>query len=397
MSRIDLAPFHGGRRAMVIFAIIGAVGLLATALGAIFSLTAALYSYLLAFCFWVGLTVGALILVATFHASNARWVVVGRRTLETISSSVLVFAPLFLPIAAGLPWLYLWVDPPDSLTEHARHLLEHQRPYLNVPFFLIRAALYFAIWITVSHLLRRWSIEQDTRPNSPELTFRQRKLSAGALPFLGLSITFAAFDWLMSLQPSYFSTLFGGYFFAGSFAGSIALWILVTAIARDRDPAAALVTPAHFHNMGKLLLAFVAFWAYLAYCQYMLTWIADLPEEVPWYLQRTTGGWRPVAVALAVGHFAVPFAVLLSQRLKLRPRLLAAVAAWVLLFHLVDVYWLVMPSLIPQRPTLWWTDLTALAGVGGVAIAFAIFRARGSYALPIGDPYLPHSLQFTQP
>src|SRR5262249_42971530 len=229
------------------------------------------------------------------------------------------------------------------------------------------------------------------------LTVKQRRLGAGSLPFLALSITFAAFDWLMSLDPTWYSTIFGVYYFAGSFLGAIALLTLTTALARGANLFGSLVSPDHYHNLGNFLLAFTVFWAYIAFSQFMLIWIANLPEEVTWYLVRTGGKWRAVAVALAMAQFVLPFFALLSSEIKRNPRTLAAVAAWILVWHYLDVYWLVMPALHREAPAPHWTDLAAFAGVGGIAVAYTLWTLRGSYTIPVGDPYLHASLQFRRP
>jgi hypothetical protein len=226
----------------------------------------------------------------------------------------------------------------------------------------------------------------------------QRALSAGALPLVAFALTFAAFDWVMSLNPLFFSTIFGVYYFAGSFLAAIAVLVIASAAARHEPGThGPFISLAHFHNLGKLLLAFVAFWAYIGFSQYMLTWIANLPEELPWFLARTRGAWKPVWVILIFGHFLIPFFTLLSRDLKLRPRALAVVAAYLLVMHWVDVYWMVVPTFHPDHISFHWTQLTAFAGIGGIAVAFALFRARGRFAVPVGDPYLPDSLRYTQP
>lgn len=388
--------FTGGRGVMLGAAVVGALGLLITLVGFFVAPGPALHSYLVAFCYWTGLGVAALILLCIFHASHARWMVVLRRAIESIPAALWLMVPLFLPIAVGMAHLYPWVEPPAGLSEHELGLLEHKRAYLNPPFFLLRAALYFGCWVLVAELLRRWSVRQDESGDG-ELTSKQRRLGAGALPALAVTLTFASVDWLMSLEPLWFSTVFGVYFFAGSFVSAIAVVTLCAALAFRRELDGGLATPEHLHSLGKLLFAFVCFWAYIAYSQYMLMWIADLPEEVPWYLARTGSGWRRVALLLFVGHFVVPFVALLSARLKRRPGPLAALAGWILLMHFVDLYWVVMPALHRDAPRVHWTDFSAFFGVGGAAVAFALFRLRGGYAVPVRDPFLAASVRYTQP
>lgn len=382
-----------GRRAMIVAAAAGGAGLVLTGAGALFDRRAALFSYLLAFAYWAGIAVAALIWLGAFHATRARWVVVLRRVLEVMGSAVVVLALLFVPLALGLRDLYVWAAPPASLGEHALRLLAHKRPWLEPTAFVSRSALYFALWIAVAWLLERWSRRQD-ETGALELTVKQRRLGAGALPLLGLTITFAAIDWLLTLNPLWSSTIFGVYYFAGSFLAAMAA---LTLIALSIELPGARVTSAHHHALGKYLLAFTAFWAYIAFSQGMLVWIADLPEETPWYLLRSRNGWWVVGAILIAGHFVLPFAALLSRDLKLRPRALGAVAAWLLLMHYLDLYWVVMPVASPGAVTAHWTQLTAFVGVGGVAAAFVIRRLRSGAAIPLRDPYLADSLRYTSP
>jgi hypothetical protein len=386
-------PFTGGGRLAGSAAAVAAAGLGLTALGAASNPRQALASYLVAFVYWLGIALGALILLGALHASKARWPVVLRRFLETIPLTIPLFAVLFVPIALGLKHVFVWVDP-SGLTGELLHAVQHKRPYLNVPFFLGRAALYFATWIGVGTLLRGWSVRQD-QAGGHALTLRQRRLGAGALPFLALTLSFAAFDWMMSIDPRFYSTIFGVYWFAGSFLGAFAVLVLATAATRDLpDHFGHHLNADHVHSLGKFLLAFTAFWAYIAFSQFMLIWIANIPEEVPWYIVRTGSPWGRVGIFLAVGHFAIPFFVLLSRRLKRDPRRLAWVAAWLLLVHFVDLHWVIMPRIHEAGPSPSWLDLTAFVGVGAAFLAALVFRMRGAATVPVRDPYLEESLRY---
>lgn len=393
-AAIPAEPFTGTRW-MTLSGAVGAGGLLLTVLGLFQDRQAAAYSYLIAFTYWTGIAAGALILVCIFHASAARWMTVLRRAMEVMGLSAPVLLLLFVPLVLLAGDVFPWVHPERHYTPEQIHHLHHKQAYLNLPFFTARGLLYLACWSAVGFLLHRWSIQQD-QTGDPRLLLRQRQLGTGAIPFLGLAITFAGFDWLMSVDPLWQSTIFGAYYFAGSFLSAIGLLTIVTAMARREGHYGRLVGPDHFHNLGKLLLAFTAFWAYLAFSQFMLIWVANLPEETPWFLARTAGAWRMAWVALIAGHFVLPFFLLLSRDLKLRPRLLSAVAAWQLLMHYLDLHWVVLGG-ARQSPVPHWTALTAFAGVGGVAVAFALFRARGRHTLPVKDPFLPDSLRYAQP
>jgi len=392
---MTVVRFQGGRRTMRAAVAVAVVGLALTLVLGLIDAQRTLQAYHVAVVYWAGIAVGALIVNMAFQTGKAKWYVVTRRYLETIPLSLVVLLVLFIPILLGMKRLFPWVDP-SGLDEELRKLAEHRRPYLNVGFFVVRTFVYFGLWLVIAHLMYRWSTRQDEE-RGVLLTAKQRRLGAGALPFVGLAMTFAAFDWQMSLDLHLFSTIFGLYYFAGSFLSAIAVLILmVNGLGAEPGTPGALVNPNHYHSMGKWLLAFTAFWAYMAFSQYLLIWIANLPEEVPWYLARNRGAWAPVGVFLVVFHFVVPFFALLSRPLKRSPRALGWVAVYVLFVHYVDVYWVMMPALQHEahapRPHL--ADLAALAGVGGAALAFVLWRLKGRPAVPVGDPYLAESLRY---
>jgi hypothetical protein len=241
--------------------------------------------------------------------------------------------------------------------------------------------------------MRRWSLAQDAGGGA-ELKVKMRRLGAGGLPFVALAITFAAFDWQMSLSAFLFSTIFGVYWFAGSLVAAIAALILAAAAASRVEPLRSAINPNHVHSLGKYLFAFTAFWAYIAFSQYLLIWIANLPEEVPWYLVRTDTGWKGVGIFLALFQFLLPFIILMPRERKRRWRPLVVMAVWILAVHYVDIYWVVMPTLSPGGPSPSWMDLAAFLGVGGISVAWVISRLRGHPILPARDPYLADSLHY---
>ncbi|MCE9670221.1 hypothetical protein LY474_20700 [Myxococcus stipitatus] len=395
---LDVVPRHdGGWRTLVGAGGLGALFLLATLAGGRASPREAAYGYLFAFSWWLSLGLGALIILASFHASRARWPTVLRRPLELMAACGPLFACFFVPVALAMPWLFPWVSPPSDLGAHGLHLLAHKRPYLNVPFFLVRAVLYFLVWSVVGGLLWRWSVRQDAEAGiSPEgirLTQHQRRLAAGTLPLVVLCLSFASLDWMMSLEPLWLSTVYALYVGCGAVVAALSTVALLAAGGRGPGGFGALMGPRHFRRLGTLLLAFVCLWAYCAFSQFMLIWIASLPEEVTWYRARLDGGWRALAVLLAVGHFGVPFFLLLSRRIKEHPRSLAAVSAWLLLMRVVDHYWLVLPALHPGRASFHWTSVTAWLGLGGLSVAAVLWLARGGYTVPVRDPFLLHSLR----
>jgi hypothetical protein len=392
--------YNGTPKLMVPAFGIGILGLVLTAVGAFMDMRAAAHSYLFAFTYWVGISVASIIMVAVFHTAKAKWMTVLRRAMETMAGAVPIFAVLILGLIPFFKHLYSWA-PGSELASHLneleRHHIESKHGYLNVEFFVVRQVIYFGVWIFVSQRLLGWSTRQD-ETGELMLTVKQRVLSPGSLPFLALTITFASFDWLMSLTPLWQSTIYGVYYFAGSFLAAFCVLTLATVNAQgSKDLYGNLVTTAHYHNLGKLMLAFVAFWAYIAFSQFLLIWIANIPEEAPWYHVRIFGGWRPVSIALFFIQFLIPFGILLSRNLKLQPRKLAVVAVYLLLVHAVDLYWLIFPSYNEEHPTFPWTIITAWVGVGGIALGYALFRARGRYTVPVKDPYIADSLRYVQP
>jgi hypothetical protein len=354
-------------------------------------------SYLTAYAYWVGIAVGALILISVMHASSARWIVVLRRLLEAMAATLPLFALLFVPIALGLPHVFSWASPNADIGPGSQELLhEKATAWLTPRLFLLRAALYFVLWIGIAEMLCYWSRRQD-ESDDIAFTVRERRLGAAALPLAGLAMTFAAFDWLMSLAPAWGSTMFGLYWFSGSFLGTHALLAVAATSAERRGWLRDRIRPAHYHSMGKLMFAFVCFWAYIAFCQFMLMWIANEPDEIVWYLDRTRNGFLPIALALVFGKFAVPFFVLLFRDVKVEPRTLSAVALWLLAAQYLDMYWVVTPAFSAHGAAPRWTDLAAFAGIGGLAVAFGKWRLEGHKVLPARDPYLRESLNYSKP
>jgi hypothetical protein len=380
---------------------LGVVGLVLTAVGFFTNPAAASFSYLLGFTYWVGISVAALIMLAIFHTAKVKWLIVIRRAMETMAVAVPIFAVLFLAFIPMMKHLYPWVDgSPLAANIHGievEHLSHKKHGFLRLDFFTVRQVIYFGVWIFVSQRLYGWSTQQD-EAGGLDLTVKQRNFSPGALPFLALTITFAAFDWMMSLTPMWQSTIFGVYYFAGSFLAAFCMLTLVTVNAQGKDLYGSLVKTPHYHNLGKLMFAFTAFWAYIGFSQFLLVWIANIPEEAPWYGLRIFGAWRPLSIAIFLLHFVLPFFTLLSRKLKEKPRMLAVAAVYLLLMHAVDLYWLIWPAFSGEAgPTFHWTLLTAFVGVGGIAVGFALFKARNKYTLPVKDPYIAESLRYVQP
>jgi hypothetical protein len=397
----DLAPFSGARLlpAASLVAVLGAAG---TALGFWLEPRTTYFAYLTAFAFATSVALGALIFLMTTYVVNAKWNIVLRRLNESISSVLLVLAALFVPIVVGLRQLYLWMETSPVLPERELEVLHHRQAYLNAPFFVGRTVVYFLIWGGAAFALWSWSLKKDsqTRPGlggTPELRpdeGRERTFSAALLVPVSLALTFASFDWLMSLEPLWSSTMFGVYYFAGGFVGSFGLLSVLGFFARRGPGFAEVIRPPHFHALGRLMLGFTIFWAYCAFFQAMLVQIANKPDEVRFYLLRLEGGFRWFTALLALTHFALPFFVLLPRSIKFRPAAMAAVGAWILAAHYLDMLWVVLPvqGVTGSLSILWY--LSALAAISGVCVVFATLLLRGKALVPVGDPELDQSIAY---
>ncbi len=348
------------------------------------------FSWLVSFLFFLSLALGALFFVLIQYAAQGGWGTVLRRIGETTFATLPVMAALFLPLLLGLRDLYSWSAP--GAAEHDA-LLRWKAPFLNVPFFLIRAALYFACWSFIALFYYRVSRRQDAT-GDPALYGRLRRLAGPAIIVLGITQTFASIDWIMSLTPHWYSTMFGVYFFAGSFVGFIALLSVAAAAMRRAGLLDTVISPEHLHDVGKLLFAFTAFWAYIAFSQFFLIWYANLPEETIWYKARLEGSWKTVSILLMAGHFGVPFFYLMGRAVKRRGWTLAVGGAWLLAMHFLDLYWQVMPTLHRDgvRPSA--LDAAALLAIGGCFVAAASWLMQRQALVPLRDPRLAESIAF---
>ncbi len=340
-------------------------------------------AYLVAYLFFFGIALGSMAILMLQYITGGAWGAVIRRILESATRTLPLMAVLFVPLLLGLPRLYPWARP--ELVAHDELLL-HKSVYLNVPFFVARAVLYFALWITIMHFLNRWSLEQDTRPDIP--TRRLEMLSRGGLLVYGLTETFAAIDWAMSLDPHWFSTIYGILLMGGQGLATFAFVIPVAAILARRPPLSHVITPSQFQDLGKLMLAFVMLWAYFSFSQLLITWAANLPEEIPFYLRRVEGAWLWIGILLAIVHFMLPFAILLSRDVKQHPGALAVVAAGLIVARFVDIFWLVRPG-FASGLGLHWLDFVTPVAVGGLWLWVFVWQLGTRALVPVNDPYLP--------
>lgn len=352
------------------------------------------HAYLTQFAWVLSIGLGALFFVILQHATRAGWSVTVRRSAEAAAALpvlCVLFLPVGLPVLLGSDAMYPWVNRQTVLQDE---LLRHKAPYLNVPFFTVRAVFCLAAWWLLARFYRRSSVLQDAT-GDPDLTRAMERWSGPALLLYAFTVTVAAIDWLMSLTPHWFSTIYGLYYFSGAIVGGTAFLILLILFLRGTgrlDPR--FVTVEHLHDLGKLLFGFVIFWGYIAFSQYMLIWYANIPEETQYYLPRQSGGWVWVSIALILGHLFIPMLGLMSRAAKRNVYSLAFWSIWLLVFHWLDVYWMVMPKVNPEFTGFAWID--GLTAAGGLLVfsAAVLDRAAAAPVVPLRDPRLSEALHF---
>jgi hypothetical protein len=350
------------------------------------------HSYLVSSVYATTFVVGALFFVMIQHLSGATWSVVIRRISESFMMVLPIAFLLFLPNLLGLHSLYEWTH---KEVVAADYILSQKTAWLNEPFFIARTVIYFAVWIFFAFKLWGWSTAQD---NDRDFSYTAKSRDLSAFGVLALTVTFgtAAMDWVMTLEPHWFSTMFGVYMYAGCALGFVGLLILVCLRFRSNGILANAISEEHYHDLGKWLFAFNTFWAYTAFSQYMLIWYGNLTEETMFYRHRFQGSWEPLSHLLIFGHFFIPFGILIARWAKRHLMVLGGMAAWLLLMHYLDVYWLVMGTLYKDGPQPHWLDAAGLlAMVGSFGLAFWIRLAKQSL-VPVGDLRFERSLNFHQ-
>jgi hypothetical protein len=368
---------------------VGILALLALGAGAFFEPHQAVRSWLWSYVFYVGVAVGSMAWLMVQYLSGGAWGVVIRRPAEAAARTIPLLALFFLPIAFGIPALYRWSHA-DAVA--ADEILRHKHVYLNLPFFLIRTGAYFIGWLLWSWRLNHWSGIED-REGGIYPHQRMARLSGGGLVFWGFSITFMAIDWVLSIEPHWFSTIFGMLFMAGQGLSSLAFLTTVLVLLSYRRPMNAVLTPRHLHDLGKLLLACVMVWAYFSFSQWLIIWAGNLPNEIPWYLERSRGGWQYIAAALIFLHFALPFALLLSRDLKRNFNLLAGISVFILIMRYVDIYWLVAPDFRKGAFGVSWMDFVAPIAIGGIWLAYFLTQLAKRPLMPPHEPHLEEALE----
>jgi len=365
---------------------LGLVGLLFALVGFWLDQPQFWQSYLLAYTFWVEVGLGCLGLVMLHHLVGGRWSALIRRVLETGAMTLPLMALLFVPLILGLNTLYPWTDGAHVAQSE---LLQQKTAWLNVPFFLGRSAFYFVVWLLLAWLLNRWSLAQD-RTGDAKFAKWLRRLSAIGMILYMLTATFAGYDWLMSLEPEWFSSIYGLSFIAGQALAGLSLAIIgLSLLAKEMGTTEEWVKS--FNDLGNFLLGFVMIWAYFSYSQFLIIWSADIPEEAIWYYHRMQGGWQTVGLVLIGAHFVLPFVLLLSRKIKRNVSWLMGLAVFVFLVRVLDLFWLIVPAFYPAGVHVHWLDLALWLAIGGGWILVFIWQWQGKAALPRHDPHLGDS------
>jgi hypothetical protein len=369
--------------------ILVALGLVLTGIGFLMSgLDRFFQAYLVAYTFWMGIVLGSLALLMTQHLTGGAWGVVLRRPLEAAVKTLPIMAALFLPIALGMQSIYEWARP-EAVNDP---IIQEKVLYLNTPFFLARQVFYFAVWATMGWLLTKWSAEHD-RTGDPALLKKMSVLSGGGLVVYGLTVTFAMVDWTMSVNPHWFSTIWGMLYVAGQGLSAMAFGITVLVMLSQSPPLDKVITHHHLHDLGKFLFAFLMLWAYLTFSQLLIIWAANIPEEIPHYLTRWEHGWQWVSLFILVLHFILPYSLLLSRNLKRSPKQLRMIAIWIICVRLVDYYWHVAPEFHHEGGlSISLLDIALPLALGGVFLSLFVSQLRNQSLLPLKDPGLEKAL-----
>lgn len=349
-----------------------------------------MFSYLTSFVFFMTLTLGSMFFVVVQMVTRAGWSVVVRRVPEVLMTSIPLMALFFIPVLLGIKGLYHWTD-----AHHVQqdHLLHAKSPYLNIPFFVIRVLVFFGIWHWISKTFFKNSVAQDTDGDGNR-TLKLQKYATFSIILFALSLTFAFVDWVMSLTPHWYSTIFGVYFFAGSVLVALTVTSLLYLLLRHYGFLKSLVSVEHFHDLGKLMYGFNIFWSYIAFCQFFLIWYANIPEETLWYHMHFAGTWSKVAAFLAIGHFAVPFVLFMSRHAKRNLKFHTGIALWIVFMHLLDMYWVIMPNVVPKGLHVALIDILLLVSMGSGYFAYFFYRLGKQGLVPIKDPRIDESVRF---
>ena len=349
-----------------------------------------LRSYLVGFFFWFGMGLGSLALLMTQYLTGGAWGTMIRRPLEAGSKTLYVFVWGFLPLLIGVHTLYWW----STAAGQADKIIQAKHLYLNIPFLWVRFAIYAVVWLGLTYLLNKWSVLED-RTKSYEYSKKLETLSGPGVLTYFFTVTFCAVDYIMTLEPHWFSTMYGFIIAMGQALGAMSMAVAVLVVLSRYPPIENALTAKHLHDLGKLMLALVMLWAYTNFGQLLITWSANLPDEIVWYIKRWNGGWGWVGVILLVGHFCLPFLLLLSQTLKRNPRTILAIAIYIIVVHVVDVFSLVEANFADVKHVtlnLSWLDIVSPIGFGGLWLALYFWHLPRRPLLPLGAPDLKKAL-----
>jgi hypothetical protein len=329
------------------------------------------------------MSLGCMGILLLHHVVGGKWGMVIRRMCEAGTRMLPYMFLLLIPVLLSIPTLYVWARP-EAVNDAN---IQTKAAYLNVPFFIGRTVFYFAIWFLYSHRLNKWSAEQD-RTGDEQLIGKMRSFSAPGLVVFVMTATFAFIDWIMSLEPHWFSTIYGAMFLIGEVLESFAFVIALAIVLARWSPLKEYMTPQHLHDLGNLMFAFMVLWAYLSFSQFIIIWAGNLPEEIPWYLRRLNGGWGWVALSLVIFHFATPFVLLLMRGIKRHTDRLFRVCMLMIAIRLVDVYWVVEPSFYNRQLKVHWMDFATPLAVGGLWLAGYFWQLKSRPLVPLRDPRL---------
>jgi hypothetical protein len=343
-------------------------------------------AYLIGFIAWLGVALGSMAIIMIRHLTGGGWGVVIRRIQGAAMRTLPGLALLFVPIALGMRSLYIWAQPLDQIADkHLHdHLVDITKTYLTTSGFVYRAIFYFIVWNLLSFLLSKWSKESD-QPGARDNTDRFKAVSGPGLILYGFTVSFAAIDWVMSLDPSWISTIFGLVILIGEVLSAMCFAVIIERILVDYKPMSEMLTPDFVHDHGKWMLAFTMVWAYFNFSQWLIIWAGNLPAEITYYLRRLNGGWGYVGLIVVIFHFAVPFAILLSRSFKRNIRKLVWLAAWLMLMRFVDLFWIIEPN-FSKTLTVTLADVVVPIAIGGIWLAYFFHNLAGLPLLPVYDP-----------
>jgi len=387
MNNLDLMPPPVvqtiGRRSLIIGAIVGVVAIA----GGVFQPTVFFRGYLLSFMAWLGIALGSMVILMLRHLTKGGWGMIIRRILGAAMRTLPLLALLFIPLLFALPRLYPWARPLGDVPDKnlRQHLQNITHSYLNVHGFIIRAIIYFAIWGTLIFLLTKWSKEQD-RPPVRDNSARFKVLSGPGIILYGFTISFAAIDWTMSLDPSWISTIYPLIILIGEVLSALCFAVVIERILFRYRPMSELLKPEYVHDHGKFMLTFIMVWAYFSFSQWLIIWAGNLPEEITWYTKRLGGGWGWIGLFLVLFHFAVPFAILLSRPFKRDVTKLVWLAMWLMLMRYLDLFWVIEPN-FSRTITVTWADIIVPVAMGGLWLAYFCRNLASMPLVPAYDAF----------